>query len=92
MEEGDVEAFLQDFCANVDATPEECLGDIEYAKACFPNALAEYLEEHPECTGIEYNGEMHTAEELYSIATDQIEAAFSEEAEAGTEETESEEQ
>ena len=72
VEEEDDEAFLQDFCENADKTPEECRESIEFAKAYFPYTLAEYLEEHPEYTAAEYNGEMHTAEELKDIATEQI--------------------
>lgn len=98
--EEDYETFLQDFCKNVKSTPEECLEDIEISKACAPYTLADYLEEHPEYTGLEYNGEMHTAEELNDIASEQLlalvpsetetEETESEDSEAKTEETESE--
>ena len=88
--EEDEEAFLKDFCGNVDTTPEDCRESIEYAKASFPCTLADYLEEHPEYTGIEYNGEMHTAEELDNIAADQLVVLYSPEAQS--EETEAEAQ
>lgn len=70
-EEND-EAFLQDFCGNVGGTLEDFQATIDFAKAYFPYTLAKYLEEHPEYTGVEYNGEMHTAEELEDIANEQL--------------------
>ena len=66
----------------MDRTPEECRDYIEYAKANYPDILAEYLEEHSEYTGAEYNGEMHTAEELKNIAGDQLAALYSPETES----------
>ena len=68
--EEDYETFLQEFCA--DDTPEDCLESIEFSKAYSPYTLAKYLEDHPEYTGLEYDGEMHTAEELNDIASDQL--------------------
>ena len=71
-EEEDYETFLQAFCENTDKTPEECMESIEFAKAYSPYTLGLYLEEHPEYTALEYNGEMHTAQELEDIATEQL--------------------
>ena len=76
VEEGDYESFLQDFCETVDHTPEDCLESIEFAKAYSPYTLAAYLEEHPEYTALECDGEMHTAEELNDIASDRMFALY----------------
>ena len=74
--EEDYETFLREFCENTDDTPEDCLESIEFSKAYSPYTLAKYLEDHPEYTGLEYDGEMHTAEELNDIASDQLLAMY----------------
>ncbi len=80
--EEDYETFLQDFCENTDDTPEECLESIEFAKAYSPYTLANYLEEHPEYIGLEYDGEMLTAEELEDIAAERLLTLFPPETES----------
>ena len=92
VEEEDYEAFLQDLCKNGYKTAEDCLDSIEYGKACFPYVLSDYLEEHQEYTGIEYDGEMHTAEELDEIAAEHEAALYPEEAALYLQEAESDAQ
>ena len=81
-EEEDYEEFLQDFCGNLDKTPEDLKESIEFTKGYFPYTLAMYLEEHPEYTGLEYEGEMHTAEELEDIAAERLSAMYPSETES----------
>ncbi len=71
-DEQNYEASVEEFCRQVDQSPEDCMDTIEFAKAFFPNALSEYMKEHPEITGIEYEGAVRTAEELEMISFDSI--------------------
>ena len=74
-EEGeDYEATLENFKAGMlEQSMEECLESIDLAPVYhLPEALAEYLDDHPEITGIEYGGEIRTAGELRTIRDEQL--------------------
>ena len=67
-EEDNYDEFVEDFCSRHEMTPEECQGCIDFSKAYFPSSgLAKYMKNHPEITGIEYEGEIRTADELDEI-------------------------
>jgi len=51
-------------CSETGTSLDECLEDIEFADAMMVYDLETYLENHPEVAGIEYDGEIRTAEEL----------------------------
>ena len=51
---------------------EECIESITFVRLYdLPETLAGYLDEHPEYTGIEYQGEIMTAEELRTVRDEQ---------------------
>ena len=60
-------ASLQAMCDEVGADFNEALLDIEYAKAFHIGDMAEFLKDHPEYDGMEFQGEIKTADELEQI-------------------------
>ena len=82
-EEGNYEEILEKYCAQHDVTPEECMECIDFCKAYFPSSgLSKYMNKHPEITGIEYEGEIRTADELDEIGVNNTLAFYPEETEA----------
>jgi len=55
---------IEAMCSETGTSLDECLEDIEFADAMMVYDLETYLENHPEVAGIEYDGEIRTAEEL----------------------------
>ena len=55
---------IEAMCSETGESLDECLEDIEFADAMMVYDLETYLENHPEVAGIEYDGEIRTAEEL----------------------------
>ena len=58
---------IEKMCDEMGITLDECIGEIAFAEASVPNDLEKYLEENPDIKGIEYQGEIRTAEELEEI-------------------------
>ena len=82
-------ASIEKMCEEVGITPDECFESIAAAEAGVAYDLAEYLENNPDITGIEYQGEIRTANELKDIFYDEIAALYPPEEEALTEDTDS---
>ena len=73
---------LEAMCEEVGIPSEEVLDTIEFAEKSFPFDLREYLNAHPEYKGIEYDGEIRTAEEfdeLWNALIDEMYGAPEEE-------------
>ena len=58
---------LKDMCAEVDYPFEDMMMELDIVKISIIDAMGTYLDEHPEYTGIEFEGEYKTAEELHDI-------------------------
>ena len=63
---------VEEFCKEVGETTDECMEMIDFNKDAYGYDLATYLDEHPEYTGIEYDGQIRTAEELRQYVSDQL--------------------
>ena len=73
---------IEAMCEEVGIPSEEVLDTIEFAEKSFPFDLREYLNAHPEYKGIEYDGEIRTAEEfdeLWNALIDEMYGAPEEE-------------
>ncbi|MBQ6321378.1 MAG: hypothetical protein IJI24_00765, partial [Lachnospiraceae bacterium] len=79
---------LEEMCVKAGISLDECLESITFAEAIAPIDLQHYMQEHPEITGIEYQGEIRTEVELGYIWLDAVMALYPEE---GLTEGESEE-
>ena len=85
-EEDNYDEFVEDYCSRHDMTPEDCQECIDFCKAYFPSSgLSKYMNNHPEITGIEYEGEIRTADELDEIGFNNTLDMTSVETEAETE-------
>ena len=60
-------ASVEAMCDEVGYSAEEFYDDIAFGEYQFLTTLISYLDEHPEIEGIEYQGEIKTAEELTEI-------------------------
>ena len=78
-------ASIEKMCDEVGITLDECFEEIAYAEVSVVNAMAEYLRENPDIKGIEYQGEILTADELDEIFYADIDEMLSTEEEALTE-------
>ena len=63
---------VQAMCDEVGITLDECMESIEIGNVMSIYDLITYLDEHPEVKGIEYDGEIRTAEELRDIWGDEL--------------------
>ena len=73
---------IEAMCEEVGIPAEEVLDTIEFEEKSFPFDLREYLNAHPEYKGIEYDGEIRTAEEfdeLWNALIDEMYGAPEEE-------------
>ena len=61
-------ASLEDLCAEVGMTTDDYYASMVFGVYNDADALAEYLEAHPEIKTAEYNGEQMSAEELRSLS------------------------
>ena len=78
-EEGDkFEQSVETFCAELELDPQETLDSIDFSRMLSIYDLINYLDENPEITGIEYEGEIRTSEELHEIADARIDAFLAE--------------
>ena len=57
-------ASIEAMCGEVGEPVDECMESIEFDRVSVLYDLVQYLDEHPEIKGIEYEGEIRTAEEL----------------------------
>ena len=83
-EEGEgYEASLEELIAGMERISlETCLDNIDFTVIYYlPDTLADYLDDHPEIAGIEFDGEIRTAEELRAIRDEQMKAYEDPEAE-----------
>ena len=60
-------ASIEKMCAEVGITLDECFESIEFAEAWVAYDLADYLKNNPDIAGIEYQGEIRSAEELEDL-------------------------
>ena len=75
-ESGDYTADLEAMCDEVGITLDECMHEIQYARDSIVFELKSYMEEHPEVTGIEFDGEIRTFEELEQMWNDCVDIYF----------------
>ena len=73
-------ASIEKMCGEAGITPDECFESIASAEAGAAYDLAEYLKNNPDIVGIEYQGEIRTAEELENLYYDAIKELYPEEA------------
>ena len=69
-------ASIEKMIEGLDTTMDQCFDDIAFAEAAVAYDLEMYMNEHPEITGIEYQGEIRTAEELDQIFDDAVSALY----------------
>ena len=67
---------LEKMCDEVGITLDECFEEIAFAEAAVAYDLEEYLNNHPDIKGIEYQGEIRTAEELDEIFYNAIDELY----------------
>ncbi len=78
-EEGDdFMPSLEALCEKILCPLDECLETLEFNEMDFPRELKQYMEDHPEITGIEYEGEMRTMDELDEIWSLNMDELFGE--------------
>lgn len=70
---------LEEMCSQVGMTPDECLESQAENRVSVLYDLKTYMEEHPEVKGIEYDGEIRTAEELDAIWDAKLEELYGDE-------------
>ena len=74
---------IEAMCGKVGIDVEQCMEDIGFAKVMVIYDLQQYLTEHPEIVGLEYEGEIRNAEQLQALWEQKLdELAPEEEAEA----------
>ena len=71
-------ASLEEICAEIDYDLDECFDYIEYGDIAHMGDLVNYMNEHPEIEGIEFEGEIMNAEELNTLYSDRLFEYFSE--------------
>ena len=78
-EKGDnYESSIQALNLEMDDPSDELQEDLEASRIMVAYDLKEYLEEHPEVKGIEFEGEIRTAEELDEIMIDRLSKLYEE--------------
>ncbi|MBR3642172.1 MAG: hypothetical protein IKN57_01565 [Parasporobacterium sp.] len=66
-------AMIEDFCAQTDEDVDECLSDIIFTREYnVVSDLIEYMKDHPEIKGIEYEGEIRDYDALSRILSDHL--------------------
>jgi len=70
---------LEELCSQVGMTADECLESQAENRVFVLYDLETYMEEHPEVKGIEYDGEIRTAEELDAIWDAKLEELYGDE-------------
>ena len=63
----DYQPSVEAFCGELGEPVAECMDSIELNRVMVTYNLYDYLEQHPDIKGIEYEGEIRTARELYEI-------------------------
>ena len=82
---------IEAMCEELGITVEEAMDSIDFAEVMLPYDLEQFLNEHPEYVGIEYDGEIRGAEELDTIFNERLdELAAAEGAETMSEEASAE--
>lgn len=71
-------ASLEEMCSEVGITLEECLEDIDFSDYIHTEELVNYMKEHPELEGIEFEGEVLNAEELDAFSSELLMEYFDE--------------
>ena len=80
---------IEAMCSETGEPLDECLEDIDFADVMMVYSLEQYLNDHPEVAGIEYDGEIRNAEEMYALWLEKLDEVYAEEnGEELTEETE----
>ena len=80
-------ASIEKMCDEVGITLEDCFSEMDFAEAAVAYDLERYLNNNPDIKGIEYQGEIRTAEELDEIFYAAIEELYPAEEEALTEDS-----
>ncbi len=71
--EKDLAASLEEMCDEMGAPLDEAMDAYEFLQIDDVRELRNYLNDHPEYIGIEYEGEILTADELYEIWSKRLE-------------------
>ena len=78
-------ASVEAMCSEMGITLDTCMEEIEAAKVGLIYDLKMYMEEHPDVAGIEYEGEIRSAEELYDLWGERISELYPDTEEMTTE-------
>ncbi len=65
-------ASVEAMCSEMGITADTCMEEIEAAKVMFIYDLKMYMDEHPDVAGIEFEGEIRSAEDLYALWSERI--------------------
>ena len=85
-EEGEKAASsLEEMCREIDAPYDEALEMLNFNRAYDVQDLIEYMDQNPEVTGIEYNGQVRTYEELKDIEDQRLRELYPEDFAESTE-------
>ncbi len=71
-------ASLEAFCDEIGIPLEDCMSTIQFSESMAVYDLQQYLEEHPEFKGIEYEGEVYTADGLNTLQDEILNELFGE--------------
>ena len=78
-EEGEKAASsLEEMCREIDAPYDDALEMLNFDRAYDVQDLIEYMDQNPEVTGIEYNGQVRTYEELKDIEDQRLRELYPE--------------
>ena len=78
-EEGEKAASsLEEMCMEIDAPYDEALDMLNFDRAYDVQDLIEYMDQHPDVTGIEYDGQVRTYEELKEIEDQRLRELYPE--------------
>ena len=72
---------INTMCDVVGYAPDECLDDIELSKVMVIYDLRQYLIDNPEVNGIEYEGQIRSADELDELWGERLAELYPEETE-----------
>ena len=67
---------IEVFCEEVGVSVDECMESINISDYMVLLEMKKYLDEHPEITGIEYGGEIRSADDLQELGNDWLEENY----------------
>ena len=90
-EEGEkASSSLEEMCREIDAPYDEALEMLNFDRAYDVQDLVEYMDQNPDVTGIEYEGQVRTCEELKEIGDQRLRELYPEDFTESSEEQKAE--